>query len=91
MNFDLRLPIGIMFSFFGLLLTIYGLVSDKAIYERSLNININLGWGVVLLVFGGWMLFLARHSFCSKCNETSADSKAAAPADKPAVQPTPKA
>ena len=59
MNFDLRLPIGIMFSIFGLILTIFGAVSDKAIYERSLGININLGWGLVLLVFGVFMLFLA--------------------------------
>jgi hypothetical protein len=60
MNFDLRLPIGIMFSTFGLILTIFGAVSDKAIYEQhSLGININLIWGIVLLVFGVFMLFLA--------------------------------
>jgi hypothetical protein len=60
MNFDLRLPIGIMFSAFGLILTIFGAVSDKAIYEEhSLGININLIWGIVLLVFGLFMLFLA--------------------------------
>jgi len=60
MNFDLRLPIGIMFSVFGLILTIFGAISDKAIYqEHSLGININLIWGIVLLVFGLFMLFLA--------------------------------
>jgi len=60
MNFDLRLPIGIMFSVFGLILTIFGAVSDKKIYEEhSLGININLIWGIVLLVFGLFMLFLA--------------------------------
>ena len=59
MNFDLRLPIGLMFSFYGIVLAGYGLMSDKAIYERSLGININLGWGVVLLAFGGIMLLLA--------------------------------
>jgi len=60
MNFDLRLPIGIMFSTFGLILTIFGAISDKAIYEEhSLGININLIWGIVLLVFGLFMLFLA--------------------------------
>jgi len=60
MNFDLRLPIGIMFSTFGLILTIFGVISDKAIYEEhSLGININLIWGIVLLVFGLFMLFLA--------------------------------
>lgn len=63
MNFDLRLPIGIMFSLYGAMLVIYGLISDKAIYERSLGININLGWGGVMLAFGLWMLWLARRSF----------------------------
>ncbi len=60
MNFDLRLPIGIMFSLFGAILTIFGLISDKKIYEEhSLGININLGWGLVMLVFGVFMLTLA--------------------------------
>jgi intracellular septation protein A len=59
MNFDLRLPIGIMFSLFGLILTVFGAISDKAIYQHSLGININLVWGIVLLVFGVFMLFLA--------------------------------
>jgi len=60
MNFDLRFPIGIMFSLYGLVLVIFGLASDKAIYERSLGININLVWGLVLLAFGVWMFWLAR-------------------------------
>ena len=60
MNFDLRLPIGIMFSLYGALLVIYGLISDKAIYEHSLGININLIWGGVMLAFGLWMFWLAR-------------------------------
>jgi len=58
MNFDLRLPIGIMFSLYGAMLVIYGLISDNAIYERSLGININLVWGTVMLVFGVFMLLL---------------------------------
>jgi hypothetical protein len=59
MNFDLRLPIGIMFSLFGAMLVIFGAVSNKDIYEtHSLGININLLWGAVLLVFGSAMLFL---------------------------------
>jgi hypothetical protein len=60
MNFDLRFPIGIMFSLFGLILTIYGFISDQAIYDQhSLGININVRWGAVLLVFGVLMLVLA--------------------------------
>ena len=59
MNFDLRFPIGLLFSFYGLLLTIFGAMSDSTLYERSLGINMNLRWGLVLLVFGLAMLFLA--------------------------------
>jgi hypothetical protein len=62
MNFDLRLPIGLLFSFYGLLLSGFGLVSDRAIYERSLNINMNLIWGLVMLAFGLVMLLLAYRS-----------------------------
>jgi hypothetical protein len=59
MNFDLRLPIGLMFSLFGAILAIFGAVSDAKIYEKSLGININLVWGSVMLIFGLAMLFLA--------------------------------
>ena len=59
MNLDLRLPMGLMFSIFGVLLTGYGLISDDAIYARSLGINVNLWWGLVLLAFGLVMLALA--------------------------------
>jgi hypothetical protein len=55
---DLRLPIGLLFSLFGVILVVYGLVSDPAIYARSLGINVNLWWGLVLLVFGLVMLAL---------------------------------
>jgi len=59
MKLDLRLPIGLMFAIFGALLTVYGIVSDAAIYERSLGINVNLLWGLVLLAFGLVMLGFA--------------------------------
>ncbi len=59
MNLDLRLPIGLMFSIFGVLLTLFGLVSDQAIYVQSLGINVNLWWGLVLLGFGFVMLAFA--------------------------------
>lgn len=58
MKLDLRLPIGLMFTIIGVMLTLYGLVSDRAIYERSLGVNVNLWWGLVLVVFGLVMLGL---------------------------------
>jgi len=60
MGLDIRLPIGGLFSILGVLLAGYGLVSDRGIYERSLGINVNLWWGVALLVFGVVMVGLGR-------------------------------
>jgi Na+/melibiose symporter-like transporter len=50
-----------MFTLVGLVMTVFGFItrSDAAMYSRSLGININLIWGVVLLIFGALMLFLA--------------------------------
>jgi hypothetical protein len=60
MGLDIRWPIGLMFSIVGLLMAGYGLLSGSEIYKCSLGININLIWGIVLLVFGGAMLALAK-------------------------------
>jgi hypothetical protein len=56
MKFDLRLPIGILFSLYGALLVVFGAISDKEIYARSFGYNVNLWWGLALLVFGALML-----------------------------------
>jgi len=54
MGLDIRWPIGLMFSLIGVLLLIEGVIGgDKSL---SLGININLIWGIVLLVFGALML-----------------------------------
>lgn len=52
MRLDIRLPIGALFVVIGVLLAGYGLLSDPAVYERSLGYNVNLWWGLVLLCFG---------------------------------------
>ena len=59
MGLDIKIPIGLMFSTFGLILTILGLITvgDTAMYEQSLGYNINLFSGIIMLVFGGFMLF----------------------------------
>ncbi len=62
MGLDIRMPIGLMFAVFGLLLTLYGLLSSPEIYLVSLGININLVWGLVLLGFGVFMLLLGRNA-----------------------------
>jgi len=60
MGLDIRVPLGAMFTLLGLLLTGFGLFGTKAIYAQTLGINVNLDWGIVLLVFGAIMLFLGR-------------------------------
>jgi hypothetical protein len=60
MGVDIRIPIGLMFTILGLLLAVFGLLSDSSIYQRSLGINVNLLWGAVLTVFGIIMLLMGR-------------------------------
>ena len=76
MHLDIRLPLGLLFIIFGLLLAGFGLLSDKQLYERSLGIDINLWWGVVMLLFGGVLFVLGRRSH-RRQNEIAAVSKTA--------------
>jgi len=64
MGLDIRLPIGMMFSLIGAVMVIYGLItaSNKELYQRSLDININLWWGLVLLAFGVIMFVCSRRA-----------------------------
>ena len=60
MRLDIRLPIGLLFAVLGLLLLVYGAFSDPSIYQRSLGINVNLGWGAVMEAFGVTMFLFGR-------------------------------
>lgn len=64
MNLDLRIPMGLMFTFTGAIMTAWGIKTngDAALYARSLGINANLWWGIVLLVFGLSMYILGQRS-----------------------------
>ena len=60
MGLDIRLPIGLMFTAIGAILIVYGLAAADS--SRSQGHNVNLIWGVVILVFGivmfaAWKLF----------------------------------
>jgi len=59
---DIKIPIGLMFFVFGVILTIYGFMTknDVALYQKSLSHNVNLWMGGLMLVFGGVMLLLVR-------------------------------
>ena len=58
MGLDIRWPIGLMFTLIGVLLTGYGaLKHENSVVQVAGNeVNINLIWGVVLLIFGVLML-----------------------------------
>ncbi len=62
MNLDLRIPMGLMFSIIGVILTGFGAAtySNTALYARCLGINANLWWGIVLLIFGQIMFQMGR-------------------------------
>jgi hypothetical protein len=62
MGLDIRLPIGMLFTIFGIVLIAFGVFSNPSLYVQSLGININLRWGVVLLVFGAVMLYLGTRA-----------------------------
>jgi hypothetical protein len=51
---DVRLPIGGLFTVLGLMLSGYGLVvgSGSASLSAGSSTNVNLWWGLVMLVFG---------------------------------------
>jgi hypothetical protein len=62
MNLDIRYPIGYLFLVVGIILAGYGAFgSDPSIYaDHSLGMNINLWWGLVMVVFGAFMVVLAK-------------------------------
>jgi LPXTG-motif cell wall-anchored protein len=59
---DIRIPIGLMFSIFGILITIFGLItlSDTEMYQKAYGVNVNIIMGIFMLIFGLIMLFFAR-------------------------------
>lgn len=58
---DIRFPLGLMFSIFGVILTIYGLITigNHTMYATSLGVNVNLISGICTLIFGLVMLFFS--------------------------------
>ena len=64
MNLDLRIPMGLMFSIIGVILSGFGAatIGRADLYSRSLGINANLWWGIVLLIFGQVMFHMGRRS-----------------------------
>ena len=60
MGLDIRWPIGIMFTLISVLLIIEGILTGPS--EKTLGMNIDLWWGIVLLIFGVLMLLGASRA-----------------------------
>jgi len=60
MGLDIRLPIGLLFALVGAVLVAFGILGSPDLYQRSLGYNVNLWWGLVLLVFGLLFLYYGR-------------------------------
>ncbi len=60
MGLDIKIPIGLMFTLFGIILTIYGLTTiGDDMYAISIGKNINLISGIGMIIFGGFMLLIS--------------------------------
>jgi hypothetical protein len=61
MGLDIRIPLGLIFQIIGGIMGIYGLATNhSAIYEKSLEVNLNLLWGTLMFLFGAIMFFIGR-------------------------------
>ena len=60
MGIDIKIPIGLMFVIFGIILTIFGITtSEDSMYAISLDKNVNLISGIGMLIFGVIMLLIS--------------------------------
>jgi hypothetical protein len=61
MGLDIRIPLGLIFLIIGGIMSLYGLVTrHSAIYEKSLDVNLNLLWGAIMFLFGLTMFIIGR-------------------------------
>ena len=62
MGLDIRIPLGLIFLIIGAIMAAYGVFTrgTPGLYARSMDININLIWGSVMLVFGLIMFIAGR-------------------------------
>ena len=61
MGLDIRLPLGLIFLIIGGIMAVYGVFTHgSAMYASSQGINLNLIWGLVMLLFGLIMFIAGR-------------------------------
>ena len=71
MSFDLRLPIGLLFAVFGVILAGDGLIAHRLV----LDVNVNLWWGLVMIAFAAVMLGLAARAKSAPPARPAADDR----------------
>ncbi|CAN5586079.1 hypothetical protein BH09GEM1_BH09GEM1_20550 [soil metagenome] len=68
-DLDVRVPIGGLFTALGILLTVYGVLEPTAAKSAfTKGGQINMWWGLIMLVFGVFMLLIARPSKAPKAS-----------------------
>jgi hypothetical protein len=63
MSLDIRVPIGLLFLSLGGLMAGFGAVThftNPAMYAKSLDLNVNLWWGLIMIAFGAAMFHFGR-------------------------------
>ena len=68
MPLDVRTPAGVMFMVLGTILMFYGAISDPALYARTMGLNVNLGLGIIMTIFGACLLLWRRFSATASPN-----------------------
>ncbi|MFH0702072.1 MAG: hypothetical protein V2B14_00835 [bacterium] len=71
MNLDIRIPISILFLILGTIILACGFILPSETYQKSLNININLIWGILIIIFSGLMqlwIFIDKYKEKIKLN-----------------------
>jgi hypothetical protein len=62
MGLDIRVPLGLIFLILGGIMGVFGFVThgNAALYQKSLGVDLNLGWGGVMFAFGAIMFFVGK-------------------------------
>lgn len=65
--FDLKIPLGSLLSFYGIVLLLYGLLGPSSVYKKSFNLNVNITWGILMILIG--LGFLASYYYGRRSRE----------------------
>ena len=62
MGLDIRVPLGLIFLIIGGIMAAFGIFThgDVVLYQKSLGVDLNLAWGLIMFVFGAIMFFVGK-------------------------------